>query len=108
MPRVAKKPEVELDLLEISVSIGRLSARAANRFLEAFDRAVHRLADMPEMGAICESDRLALSGLRLWTIKEFRKYVILYRPLEDGVEIVRVVLGTRDLEKLFASARREG
>jgi len=31
----------------------------------------------------------------------FLGYIILYRVIEDGVEIVRVVSGYRDLESLF-------
>lgn len=28
-------------------------------------------------------------------------YLILYRPIEDGIEIVRIVHGARDIEALF-------
>ena len=34
--------------------------------------------------------------------REFRKYVILYRPLDDGIEVIRVVHGSRDIAGLFA------
>ena len=101
MARVAKRPQAEDDLLEIFVQIGQNSTRAAQRFLEAFDRAANRLAAMPQMGGTCESDHPMLAELRVWSIKGFPKYLIFYRPLEDGIEVVRVVLGSRDLESLF-------
>lgn len=34
-------------------------------------------------------------------------YIILYRVIEDGVEIVRVVSGYRDLESLFSESDEE-
>ena len=95
MPRVVKKPEAENDLVDLFVYIGRNNIRAADRFLEAADKAMRRLAAMPEMGSVCESDKLALTGLRIWSIRGFKKYVILYRPIEDGVEVVRVLHGAR-------------
>ncbi len=103
MARVEKRPQAEDDLLDIFVQIGQNSQRAAQRFLEAFDRAAQRLADMPEMGGVCEFDHPAVADLHVWSIKGFPKYLIFYRPLEDGIEVVRVVLGSRDLESLFHS-----
>lgn len=101
MPSVVKRPEAEDDLLEIFVFIGRKSVRAANRFLRAADQAMEQLAEMPALGGKCESSNTVLSQLRVRTIPRFRNYLILYRPLPDGVEIVRVVFGGRDLESLF-------
>src|ERR671930_73562 len=101
MPSVVKRREAENDLLELFVSIGRSSVRAANRFVRAADRACGQLAAMPTLGSGCESDHPALAGLRLWPIRGFPKYLILYRPIEDGIEVVRVFHGARDIESLF-------
>lgn len=101
MPRIVTRREAESDLLELFVSIGRGSIRSAGRFLQAVDRACELLASMPGMGSACESDEPALAGTRLWPIRGFRKYVIVYRPLDDGIEVLRVVRGSRDLEALF-------
>ena len=38
------------------------------------------------------------TGLRSFPVGN---YVILYRPLENGVEVVRVVHGSRDIEDMF-------
>lgn len=37
------------------------------------------------------------AGLRRWPIPGFRNYLIFYRPMENGVEIVRVLHGARDI-----------
>ena len=101
MPRVEKKPEAEADLIAIGERIAEGSLRAARRFLEAAEKAADFLAEFPEVGGLYESDNPRLSGLRVWPIKRFRRYLILYRPLEDGIELLRVVYGSRDLEALF-------
>ena len=101
MARIVKRPAAESDLQEIFVYLGRSSTRTANRFLGAADQAMHQLAAMPALGGLCESDHPNLAGLRLWPIRRFPKYLILYRPLDDGVEVLRVVHGARQIEELF-------
>jgi len=34
-------------------------------------------------------------------VKGFERYLIFYRPLTDGVEILRAIHGARDIERLF-------
>jgi hypothetical protein len=46
-----------------------------------------------------------LKTLRVFRIKGFERILILYLPLLDGVEILRVVHGSRDL---LALLHREG
>ncbi len=101
MARVVKRPEALNDLEEIQVAIGRNSVRAAERFSIAAERAFELLASMPELGGRSESDHPILAKLRIWPIRRFRKYLILYRPLSNGIEVVRVVHGARDIESLF-------
>jgi len=36
-------------------------------------------------------------GLRRWPVPGFRNYLIFYRPTETGVNIVRVLHGSRDI-----------
>jgi toxin ParE1/3/4 len=101
MARVVKSREAATDLIKLFVFFGKHSISLADRFLEAAEDACLRLAEMPEIGNLCESNHPALRGLRLWPIKRFRKYLILYRPLTDGIEVLRVLHGARDIESLF-------
>jgi toxin ParE1/3/4 len=89
------------DLEDIQVYLRRNSLRAAERFHIAAEQAFEKLAIMPALAGRCESDHPALRELRLWPIRGFRKYLILYRALPDGIEIIRVIHGARDLESLF-------
>jgi toxin ParE1/3/4 len=56
---------------------------------------------MPLLGGEWLTGRAAYTGLRFWTLREFPMYVVIYRPLPDGVEILRVVHGARDLGRLL-------
>ena len=53
------------------------------------------LAEMPESGR--QREKLA-PELRSFAVGN---YVIFYRPIENGVEIVRVLHGARDLPPVF-------
>jgi hypothetical protein len=46
-----------------------------------------------------------LKGLRVFRVKEFERILILYLPLPYGVDILRVVHGSRNVQALL---RREG
>ena len=46
-----------------------------------------------------------LHGLRLFRVIGFEKILILYRPVENGVEILRVIYGSQNVQRLL---RRQG
>jgi toxin ParE1/3/4 len=41
--------------------------------------------------------------MRWHSVRGFRKYLVFYIPRSDGIEVVRVLHGARDLEALFRS-----
>ncbi len=99
--RIIRQPRARRDVIEIGLYLKQHSVVASGQFLRAVEKALQQLAAMPRLGSLSESDHPALAGLRLWSIRGFQKYVILYRPLADGIEVVRVVHGARDIESLF-------
>lgn len=48
-----------------------------------------------------------LAGLRMWPIRRFERYLIFYRQIPEGIEIVRLLHAARDLEILFEKEERE-
>ncbi|BDI15415.1 plasmid stabilization protein [Nostoc cf. commune SO-36] len=97
MSRCILAPSARLDLKEISSYIVRYNPDAALRLNKKIIQQCKLLADFPNMGQ--SSDNFA-SGLRSFPVEE---YLIFYRPINDGVEIVRIVSGYRDLETVFLS-----
>ena len=49
-----------------------------------------------------------LTTLRMFPIRDFPKYFIFYRPTEEGIEVVRVLHASRDLQALLDPEHTEG
>jgi toxin ParE1/3/4 len=104
-PHLVVRPQAWTDLRDIALAIAEDSLEASDRFLQDAENAFARLAQMPELGSARRFRRKSLKGLRLWPLPRFPKYLILYYPRENGVEVVRVVHGARNVEKLLGFTR---
>jgi toxin ParE1/3/4 len=91
--RVSDKATADLD--EIWLYIAQDNPDAADKYIRAIVSRFPTLASMPLMGR----ERAELSP-RLRSLPVGRR-VIFYRPLDNGVEIARVLDGARDLPPLF-------
>src|SRR4051812_26474726 len=89
------------DLGQLAEFIRQGRPRAALRFLRAARSTMESLAAMPEMGPACETNNPALAGLRFFRISGFPAFLIFYRPMEGGIEVLRVLHSARDLEAIF-------
>ena len=56
---------------------------------------------MPELGSTQQCLTRSLSDLRVWQVQGFNNYLIFYRPIERGVEVVRVLHAARDVNAVF-------
>jgi toxin ParE1/3/4 len=95
MPVILKRPRAKSDLVEIWDYIADDSEARADAFLDRIDQKFRTLAQRPGIGRL--RDELA-EGLRSFPVG---RYVVFYRPLPEGVEIVRVLHGARDLNAAF-------
>ncbi|MEI8570424.1 type II toxin-antitoxin system RelE/ParE family toxin [Methylomonas sp. LW13] len=95
MGSVQRTAQSEEDLIEIWLYIAQDNPHAADRVLDDLEQRFIMLADNPQMGRyrpdIAPELRYFISG----------KYLILYRTLTDGVQIVRVIHGARDLPNVI-------
>ena len=62
----------------------------------AFERICETLADLSEIGSVHSFNNKELAGLRMLRIPKFEKYLIFYRPVPEGTEIIRVLHAARD------------
>jgi toxin ParE1/3/4 len=76
--------------------------RVAQRFFAQTEATFARLAGMPGIGTPYEHNHPALSGLRFFPISRFRKYLVFYRSVADGIEVVRVLHGLRDIHFILS------
>lgn len=74
---------------------------AALRFVEATEEAFSLLEKNPEMGRQYQYISRRLTGLRIWRVAGFEKHLIFYRPFSEGVEILDVVHGKRDIPAIL-------
>ena len=97
MRTVKRYPAAEEDLLEIGFYIARDSPANAERFIDAIERECQKLASSPfVLGRSCEGLHPDLRR------HNFKRYAIIYRPIPEGIELVGVFQGSRDLDAMFA------
>jgi toxin ParE1/3/4 len=95
MGRLERTAASRLDYLEIFLYVAEQNLPAAESLLRTFDDTLEKLADMPGMGrARPELGRDARSF-------PVGNYLIIYRPVVDGIHLLRVVHGARNLRRLF-------
>lgn len=102
MPTILKSPDARADLLEIGEYIFEQShsAEAALRVVDSIDEKIQFLSRNP-LAAEARPD--LAPGLRSSTVGN---YVVFDRPIDDGVEVVRVLHGARDIPPLFRKTSR--
>ena len=98
MPSIKRTAQAEEDLIEIWLYIAQDNSGAANRLLDETEDKCSLLAANPQLGP-ARPDIAA--DCRYFPVG---RYLILYRLLPDGIEVVRVVQGSRRLEDLFPRA----
>ena len=94
-------PAADRDADEHFLFIAKQNRDAAIRFFQALDASLERLAAMPELGQRQEFRRKELAGLRVWQVQGFENYLIFYRPVERGIEVLRVLHAARDIAAIF-------
>ena len=98
MPDIRRTAQAEEDLIELWLYIAQDNPGAADRLLDEIEDKFSLLAANPQLGparpAIAADCRYFPVG----------RYLILYRLIPDGIEVIRVVQGSRRLEDLFPGA----
>lgn len=95
MPNIFWRPEAEDDLLEIWLFIAEDSPQNADQYVDYIKKRCENLAEFPDVGR----DREELApGLQSFPIDN---YVLFYKAIDDGIDIVRVLNAARDIPALF-------
>lgn len=95
MAIVRKTPEAKKDLKQIWKYIARDSQTRADKFLRDMEKVFNNLAQMPLSGP-----RRPELGRNI-RFRPFDNYVIFYEPLPDGILILHVVHGARDVDSSY-------
>jgi len=83
------------DLKAIRLHVAQDNSEAATRLIKEITQRFSLLRDNPLMGR--QQDYLLIS-LRSFTV---RGYMIFYQPFENGIDILRILHSSRDVETIF-------
>lgn len=95
MAVIRKRPRALFDLAEIWSYIAEDSVINADRLATRIDKAFTLLARRPGLGRPRPE---IYPNLRSFVI---HKYVVFYLPLTNGIDVIRVLHGARDIETVF-------
>jgi len=95
MARVTRRPLAAADILDIWDHIAEDSLDQADRWIDKLDEKFGILATQPLMGRAREE--LAADPRSF----PFGRYVIFYMPVQDGIDVVRVLHSARDVDAAF-------
>lgn len=101
MPRLIVRERAKADVDDIADFIATGSIDAALRFYQAARDAFNLLAEFPGAGGRTAMADPDFAELRTWPITGFRNYLVCYLPRADGVEVLRVIHGARDVYRVF-------
>ncbi len=99
--RIVRNARADDDLVEITAYLILEDEPLAMRFLRSAEAACRQLAKFPGMGSRYHSDKPSLAAMRKCPIPGFPNHWIFYRPLAQGIEIVRVLHAARNLGPLL-------
>jgi toxin ParE1/3/4 len=89
-----RHPQAEQDLIEIYLHISGDNPAAAEKMVRGVNAKCEMLAHHPRIGRARPELRPDLRSF------PYGAYLILYRVINDGVEVVRVVHAARNLDDL--------
>jgi len=95
MPIIVKSPKAKSDLVEIWNYIADDSEIRADAFIQTIDKKFHSLINEPFLGIARDEIE---ADLRSFPVG---RHVIFYRRIADGIEIIRILHGARDLNIIF-------
>jgi toxin ParE1/3/4 len=95
MSRVYKRPKAEEDLINLWLYLAEeASADFASRYLLELEGELAKIAPFPESGRMRDELHPGLRSL------PFDRLVLFYLPRPDGIELVRVLAGAQDLDRI--------
>jgi len=94
---ITRRPAFNESVIHHAVYIGERNPSAAERFLDAVERSVDAIHDGPYTGRAWASGKRRLTGVRMRPVMGFRSYLLFYRPVEQGVEMLQLLHGAQDI-----------
>ena len=101
MGKFVLAPCIEGELWDIWSFIAKDNPGAATRVIDAIAETFKVVAETPGIGAARKYQNPRLHNVRFFPVSDFPNYLVFYRPIPEGIEVLHVYHGARDLERLF-------
>ncbi len=95
MAKVEFSPIAQKDLENIIVYVAEQNVPATHKIVRELMRKFELLAENPKMGTAKDNFTINLRAF------PYKNYIIFYFPMENGIEIYRVLHAARDIDSLF-------
>jgi len=92
-------PEAAADLFDIWSYIASDNVEAADRVEAAIYDACSFVVQEPLSGQVRRN--LTSRPVRFWTVQRFPNYVLVYRPDTQPVQIIRILHGKRNVQRIL-------
>jgi toxin ParE1/3/4 len=99
--KIVITPKASQDLDDCYAYISQDNPEIAIQFFDSTRITIAQIAKMPGMGSIFATNNTRLQGVRKWSVKDFRKYLIFYIERDNVVEIVRILYAARDISSIL-------
>jgi plasmid stabilization system protein ParE len=96
------RPQARQELGDLLAGIRAADPRAADDVQDEVQRTLELLEANPLSGPQLRVSRASLRTLRFATVRHYPQFVILYLPTDDGVEVLHIVRGKRNLSRVVA------
>ena len=106
MARLIVRAAADAEIDAIAARIAENNLTAALRFYDRVQETYERLLEWPLCGPRARVRIASLQGLRTYPIQGFRNYIIFYLPLKQGIEVVHVLHGARNVRKVLRSGEK--
>lgn len=95
------RPVASQDIDEIVDYFVLESTQTAQDFISDLQGCFALLSENAQIGVQREYRAKALAGMRMFPLKKFSSYLVFYMADDQTIDIVRVLHGKRDIERLF-------
>ena len=103
--RVYIRPQARSDLQEMTLRFAAGQENSPFDFLIAADDVMRRLAAKPDLDTPHDFANPELSAICACGITFFGHCYIFYRPLPNGIDVIRVLRGTSALAEIVSQKR---
>lgn len=95
--RIIRRTQAKRDLVHHFLYLAEnADVSTARRFQESAKASFQLLSEMPAIGSPRTFQDPNLNGVRIWPIKDFREFIIVYQPIENGIRVVRIIHSKQD------------